>query len=87
MSISIITYLTKKQKKVNCLSPSLKLNCYLPYVQRFMMLDAGTYTPAAPLKDLLSRINEDTNQLLIKFRKKKQQKWMWRKVVPDGQTK
>jgi hypothetical protein len=37
-----------------------------------MMIDAGDYKPAAPLKDLLSRINEDTNQLLIMCRKKKQ---------------
>ena len=38
--------------------------------QLLEIIDAGNYTPAAPLKDLLSRINDDTNQLLIMFRKK-----------------
>ena len=40
--------------------------------QLLEIIEAGDYQPAAPLKDLLSRINEDTNQLLIMFRKKKQ---------------
>ena len=34
-------------------------------------VEAGDYSPAAPLKELLSRIDEDTNQILILCRKKK----------------
>ena len=36
------------------------------------IIDAGGYSPAAPLKDLLSTIDEEkTNQLLIWCKKKK----------------
>jgi len=38
--------------------------------QLLEIINAGEYEPATLLKDLLSGINEDTNQLLIMCRKK-----------------
>jgi len=48
-------------------------DCYYNAIEVFDLLEVindGEYKPAPQLKDLLSRINEDTNQLLIMFRKK-----------------